>query len=56
MIEDGATFAENARIKATAVSRQLPGLVLADDSGLEVDSLGGAPGFIPPGTRAEASG
>lgn len=43
--EDGATFAENARIKALAISRQLPGLVLADDSGLEVDSLGGAPGI-----------
>jgi XTP/dITP diphosphohydrolase len=46
VIEHGATFAENARIKATAVSRQLPGLVLADDSGLEVDSLGGAPGVF----------
>jgi XTP/dITP diphosphohydrolase len=46
VLEDGLTFAENARIKATAVSRQLPGLVLADDSGLEVDSLGGAPGVF----------
>ena len=45
VLEDGLTFAENARIKATAVSRQVPGLVLADDSGLEVDSLGGAPGI-----------
>lgn len=44
--EDGATFAENARLKARAVSRQWPGLVLADDSGLEVDSLGGAPGVF----------
>lgn len=44
VIEDGATFAENARLKAVAISQQLPGLVLADDSGLEVDSLGGAPG------------
>jgi len=42
--EDGTTFEENARIKAKVVSRQVPGLVLADDSGLEVDSLGGAPG------------
>ncbi len=42
--EDGITFEENARIKAKTVSRQVPGLVLADDSGLEVDSLGGAPG------------
>ena len=46
VIEDGATFSENARRKAVAVSRQLPGLVLADDSGLEVDSLGGAPGVF----------
>ena len=42
--ESGCTFAENARLKAATVSRLLPGLVLADDSGLEVDSLGGAPG------------
>ena len=46
VVEDGATFAENARRKARAVSRQRPGLVLADDSGLEVDSLGGAPGVF----------
>ena len=46
VIEDGASFAENARLKALAVARQLPGLVLADDSGLEVDSLGGAPGVF----------
>lgn len=44
VIEDGATFAENARLKAVAVSRQARGLVVADDSGLEVDSLGGGPG------------
>ena len=43
--ENGATFAENARLKAVAISRQVPGLVLADDSGLEVDSFGGAPGI-----------
>jgi XTP/dITP diphosphohydrolase len=42
--EDGITFEENARIKAQVVSREVPDLVLADDSGLEVDSLGGAPG------------
>lgn len=43
--EDGATFAENARIKALAASRALPGvMVLSDDSGLEVDALEGAPG------------
>jgi XTP/dITP diphosphohydrolase len=45
-VEDGATFAENARLKARAVSRRWPGLVLADDSGLVVDSLGGAPGVF----------
>lgn len=42
--ETGATFAANAILKATAVARQLPGLIIADDSGLEVDALGGAPG------------
>ncbi len=43
--ETGATFADNARIKALAASAALPdALVLADDSGLEVDALGGAPG------------
>ena len=43
--ETGKTFAENATIKALAVSEQCSGLVLGDDSGLEVDSLGGAPGI-----------
>lgn len=42
--ETGETFAENAAIKARAASRLFAGLVLADDSGLEVDALGGAPG------------
>ena len=42
--ETGTTFLENARLKALGISRQLDGWVLADDSGLEVDSLGGAPG------------
>jgi len=56
VIEDGATFAKNARIKAKTVSQQLPGLVLADDSGLVVDSLGGAPGvFSARYAGAEAS-
>jgi XTP/dITP diphosphohydrolase len=44
--ETGQSFEENARLKALAISRQLAGLVLADDSGLEVDSLGGAPGVF----------
>src|SRR5438874_2617086 len=44
VIEDGATFEANARKKAEAYSRYGAGLVIADDSGLEVDALGGAPG------------
>ncbi|MBL8694802.1 MAG: RdgB/HAM1 family non-canonical purine NTP pyrophosphatase [Planctomycetes bacterium] len=42
--ETGATFAENAEIKARAYSSATGLLTLADDSGLEVDALGGAPG------------
>jgi len=44
--ETGTTFQENAAIKAVEASRRFPGCVLADDSGLEVDALGGAPGVI----------
>jgi XTP/dITP diphosphohydrolase len=43
--ESGTSFEENAKLKALAASKQLPGLVVADDSGLEVDALGGAPGI-----------
>ena len=42
--ETGTTFLANARLKALAISREVTGLVLSDDSGLEVDALGGAPG------------
>ncbi len=42
--ETGATFEENAVLKATAVARAVAALVVADDSGLEVGALGGAPG------------
>jgi XTP/dITP diphosphohydrolase len=45
VIEDGLTFEANARKKAEAYSRYVPGeIVVADDSGLEVDALNGAPG------------
>jgi XTP/dITP diphosphohydrolase len=43
--ESGTSFEENAKLKALAVSRRSPALVIADDSGLEVDALGGAPGI-----------
>ena len=43
--ETGSTFAENAILKAVAISNRFPGLVVGDDSGLEVDALGGAPGI-----------
>lgn len=42
--ETGATFAENAALKAVGYARQTGVLTLADDSGLEVDALGGSPG------------
>ena len=42
--EDGATFRENAVKKAAALARASGLLAVADDSGLEVDALGGAPG------------
>ena len=44
--EDGDTFAQNARIKATQYARAINRMVLADDSGLAVDALGGAPGVF----------
>jgi XTP/dITP diphosphohydrolase len=45
VIEDGETFEANARKKAEAYGKYAPGeIVLADDSGLEVDALQGAPG------------
>lgn len=42
--ETGTTFLENATLKAVGISRLIDGWVLSDDSGLEVDVLGGAPG------------
>ena len=43
-VEDGLTFETNARIKARHASRETGLPALADDSGIEVDALGGAPG------------
>lgn len=44
--ETGATFSENASLKAAGYARQTGMLALADDSGLEVDALDGAPGVL----------
>ena len=44
--ETGLTFAENALLKARFYARQTGRLTLADDSGLEVEALGGAPGVF----------
>ncbi len=57
--ETGTTFAENARGKALFTSRRVAVPVLADDSGLEVEALGGEPGvrsarYIDPSISQEA--
>ncbi len=44
--EDGDTFAANARLKAAGYARHLGRWVLADDSGIAVDALGGRPGVM----------
>ena len=44
IVEDGTTFAENAIIKAKAVAEHTDAIVLADDSGLEIDYLNKEPG------------
>jgi XTP/dITP diphosphohydrolase len=56
--ETGETFEENAVQKAVYYSAYAPGLLFADDSGLEVDALGGTPGvlsarFAAPGATDE---
>jgi len=58
--EDGLTFEENAILKARHYGPHASGLLFADDSGLEVDALGGAPGvystrFAGPGATDEAN-
>jgi XTP/dITP diphosphohydrolase len=44
--ETGATFKENAVLKASYYGKHAPGLLFADDSGLEVEALGGTPGVM----------
>lgn len=56
--ETGSTFEQNAAQKAAYYSRFAPGLCFAEDSGIEVDALGGAPGvysarFAGPGSSDE---
>jgi XTP/dITP diphosphohydrolase len=62
--ETGATFEENARLKAAYYSRFAPGPLFADDSGLEVDALNGEPGVysaryaegvVQPGEKIDAA-
>ncbi|MGA8111029.1 MAG: non-canonical purine NTP pyrophosphatase [Acidobacteriaceae bacterium] len=53
--EDQPTFAGNARLKAEYYSRHTPHLVLADDSGLEVDALHGDPGVRSARFAADAA-
>ena len=59
-VEDGATFEDNAIRKALHYCRYVSGPLFADDSGLEVDALGGAPGvysarFAGPDATDEAN-
>ena len=58
--ETGITFEENSKLKAEGISLHVPGIVLADDSGLEVDALGKEPGvysarYAGPGCTDEAN-
>ncbi|TWT85271.1 Non-canonical purine NTP pyrophosphatase [Posidoniimonas polymericola] len=46
VVEDGQTFADNARLKAVEQAKHLGQWLLADDSGIQVDALGGAPGVF----------
>lgn len=60
VVEDGETFAENARLKARSAARATGRSALADDSGLVVDALGGEPGihsarFAGPGATDAAN-
>ena len=55
IVEDGETFEANALIKAKAVWEQTGGIVLADDSGLEIDHLNGEPGVYSARYMGEAT-
>ncbi|MDU0476480.1 XTP/dITP diphosphatase [Staphylococcus chromogenes] len=52
--ETGVTFEENARLKSEAAAKALNKTVIADDSGLEVDALEGAPGVYSARYAGEA--
>lgn len=52
--ETGNTFEENAILKAEAVSKVLSKMVIADDSGLSIDALGGRPGIFSARYAGEA--
>ena len=54
--ETGSTFEQNAILKAVAISRVVDKLVIADDSGLEVDALNGAPGIYSARYAGEKAG
>ena len=53
--ETGTSFEENAELKALAASQLFEGWVIADDSGLQVDALGGAPGVYSARYAGEAA-
>lgn len=54
--ETGSTFEANAALKARYYSTHATGLVFCDDSGIEVDALGGAPGVISARYAGEQGG
>ncbi len=56
VIEDGQTFEENALIKARAIAQHTGRITIADDSGLEVDYLCGAPGIYSARFAGEDAG
>ncbi len=56
IIEDGASFRENAMIKARIIADTYHHIAVADDSGLEVDALGGRPGIYSARFAGEGAG